>query len=490
MELKGLAGGLYQPLSSADIETIHQASLTILEKTGFTYETGLEATIDMLEKEGATVDRNRARIFFPSDLVMSLAAEAPDRIILFSRDGKNDLDLTQHRVYLGTGGAAIKIFDLESGEARSTTLNDLYELGRLVDALDNIHFFLRPCIPTDIPEDEYDTNVFYTCLKATGKHVMAGVNDVTGFHKALDIAAMVAGDMAKLKDKPFVSIITSFAISPLKLCTQSTLIMQEAVRNRIPVALSSAPMAGSTSPLTMAGTLAQLHAEQLAGITVCQLTNPGAPILYGGIPGMANLSSFGYLGGAVECGMMNAAIHQLANHIKVPNYNSAGLADSKIPDVQAGWEKALTVLLAAMGGSNYVHHAAGMLESMLTVAYEQYVIDDEIIGMCCKVLKGIDVDPEHLALEAIDEVGPGGNFIASDHTFAHMRKEYFAGNGVTDRKIRDDWEQAGSQDAAIRAREIATTILAQEEKSYIPIEVDKDICNKYNILLKAEVFKR
>ena len=129
-----------------------------------------------------------------------------------------------------------------------------------------------------------------------------------------------------------------------------------------------------------------------------------------------------------------------------------------------------TVLLATMGGSNFIHHAAGMLESMLTVAYEQYVIDDEIIGMCCKVLQGIDVDAEHLALEAIDEVGPGGNFIASDHTFAHMRTEYFTGNGVTDRKIRDDWEQDGSQDAATRAREIARTILAKEENSYIPSE--------------------
>ena len=484
MELKGLSGGLYQPLSSADIETIHQASLTILENTGISYESGLENTIEMLEAHGARVDRTHARVFFPANLIETQAAMAPERVILFSRDGKNDLDLAQHRVYLGTGGAAVKILDMDTGKARSTTLADLYQLTRLVDALNNIHFFLRPCIPTDIPEDDYDANVYYTCLKATNKHVMAGVNDVAGFRKALDIAAMVAGDLEILKAKPFISIITSFAISPLKLCTQSTLIMQEAVRNRIPVALSSAPMAGSTSPLTMAGTLAQLHAEQLAGIAVCQLTNPGAPILYGGIPGMANLNSFGYLGGAVECGMMNAAIHQLANHIKVPNYNSAGLADSKIPDVQAGWEKALSILLAAMGGSNYVHHAAGMLESMLTVAYEQFVIDDEIIGMCCKVLKGIEVDPEHLALEAIDEVGPGGNFIASEHTFAHMRKEYFFGNGVTDRKIRDEWEQAGSQDAATRAREIARAILAQEEKSYISADVARAIRKKYNIIIQ------
>jgi trimethylamine--corrinoid protein Co-methyltransferase len=259
--------------------------------------------------------------------------------------------------------------------------------------------------------------------------------------------------------------------------------MLEAVRNRIPVALSAAPMAGSTAPVTMAGTLAQLHAEQLAGIAICQMSNPGAPVLYGGIPGRANLRSLAYLGGAVECGMMSAAIHQMAHYIKVPNYNSSGLTDSKIPDAQAGWEKALTTLLAAMGGSNYIHHAAGMLESMLAVAYEQYVIDDEIIGMSCKVLEGIPVDEEHLAIEAIADVGPGGSFITSPHTMAHMRQEYFSGNGVADQDSREKWMEKGSRDTRIRAREIAKKILAEEEKSYISPAVEKAIKEKYKIRL-------
>lgn len=483
MNLRDLSGALYAPLSPHEIETIHDASLTILEKTGITYESGLDATLEMLAGEGVTLDRDRARVTFPRNLVIEQAAKAPEQVILYGRDKNNDLDLTKHRVHLGTGGAAIKILDLENGDARPTTLNDLYQLGRLVDALDNIHFFLRPCIPTDIPEAAYDVNVFYACLKATAKHVMAGVNDEKGFYNVLDLASLVAGGPEKLKANPFISIITSFAISPLKLCTQSTLIMQECVRNRIPVALSSAPMAGSTSPLTMAGTLAQLHAEQLAGIAICQLTNPGAPILYGGIPGMANLRNLGYLGGAVECGMMNAAIHQLSHHIKVPNYNSAGLTDSKLPDTQAGWEKAMTTLLAAMGGSNYIHHAAGMLESMLTVAYEQYVIDDEIIGMCCKVLNGIKVDEEHLALKTIDEVGPGGTFITSAHTLNHMRSEYFSGNGVTDQNSRESWIEYGSQDTRTRAREIARKILAEEERPYLSPKVEQAIRKKYEILL-------
>ena len=291
MNSKGLRGGIYRPLSPEGIDTIHDASLTILENTGITYEAGLDDTVTLLADAGAAIDRERRRIRLPRDLVLGQAAKAPSRVVLYARDGENDLDLTEDKVHLGTGGAAVKILDLDSGLPRSSTLKDLYDLGRLVDRLDHIHFFLRPCIPTDIPEVDYDVNMFYACLKATGKHVMSGVNNEAGLQRVIDMAAMLAGGEDQLKARPFISIITSFAISPLKLCTQSTRIMQACNRQGIPVALSAAPMSGSTSPMTMAGTLAQLHAEQLAGITICQLTQPGAPLLYGGIPG-AGKSNF------------------------------------------------------------------------------------------------------------------------------------------------------------------------------------------------------
>ena len=484
MNLMGLQGGQYQPLTREQVVTIHGAALKILEKTGITYEEGLEATADMLEANGAVVDRDEKRIRIPAALIEASVVKAPEQVILCGQDPKNDLNLTENRVHMGTGGGTIKILDPDTGEVRATTLQDLHDVSRLVDQLDNIHFLVRPCIPTDIDEKDYDINMFYTCLRGSGKHVMSGVNDEAGLHRVIEMASMIAGGREKLAERPFISIITSFAISPLKLCTQSTLIMQEAIRNRIPVALSSAPMAGSTSPLTMAGTLAQLHAEELAGVTICQLTNPGAPLLYGGIPGMANLATMGYCGGAVECGMMNAAIHQLSEYIKVPNYNSSCLSDAKLPDAQAGYEKAFTAVLNAMGGSNYIHHAAGMLESMLAVAHEQFVIDDEIIGNACKVLKGIDVDEEHLAMEVIDSVGPGGNFMTAPHTMKHIRSEYYNSNGVTDRKSRDKWETEGSLDARQRALKIAKKLL-ENNKSYIPADVDQAIRENYNIILPA-----
>ncbi len=479
----GSKGTQYRLLSNQQVDIIHEAALTILETIGLTYEEGLSETIDMLEKAGATVDRTQARIRFHRDLVSEQIAKAPDEIVLYGREEKHDLRLSGDRVHMGTGGTAVKILDLETGLARKTRLQDLYDIGRIVDRLDNIHFYMRPVVPQDIPLEAYDVNSFYACMRATPKHVMCGANYLEGFKQVVEMAAIIAGGKDQLMQRPFISTAACFAISPLKLCTDSTRMMQTAIRNRIPVALSSAPMAGSTAPMTMAGQLAQLHAEELCGITICQLTNPGAPLLYGGIPGAANMASMGYSGGPVECGMMNAAIHQLAQRVEIPNYNSAALSDSKVPDIQAGWEKGMSTLLAAMSGSNYVHHAAGMLESMLAVAYEQYIIDDEIIGNAMKALQGISVDAEHLALEVIEQVGPGGNFIVTKHTMQHMRSEFFQGNGVTDRKIREQWEQEGAVDARERARLMAQAWLAEPEKSYIPEDIDQQIRESFEILL-------
>jgi trimethylamine--corrinoid protein Co-methyltransferase len=242
-------------------------------------------------------------------------------------------------------------------------------------------------------------------------------------------------------------------------------------------------MSGSTAPMTMAGTLLQTHAEVLAGITVHQLTRPGAPVLYGGLPAMAEMRTMGYQGGGVECGVMQAAIHQLSQRVDVPNYASSGLSDAKIPDAQAGWEKAFTTGLAVMSGNNYIHHAAGMLESMQCVAYEMYVIDDEIIGQACKILEGISTGEDHLAFEAIREVGPGGNYLLSPHTVRHLRSEYFQGSGISDKGDREEWTRKGCLSARERARTTARAILAKLPASKIQPEIEKKIRSDFNIFL-------
>jgi trimethylamine--corrinoid protein Co-methyltransferase len=477
----GWPGGLYKPLTPGQVERVHEASLDILERIGFTYETGLDETLEMLVKSGAVLDRDRARVFLPRDLVRERISHAPEKIVLYSRDGRADLELAKDKVYMGTGGLAVAVLDLETGEARPSLLKDLYDIGRLVQRLNHIHFFMRTSTAFDVPPEIHDVNCMYASLLATTKHYMAGCSSMEALQDLFDMCSIAAGGWERYVQRPFYSVTSCFAISPLKLCTLSTQILKEACRQGVPVVLSSAPMAGSTAPLTLAGTLALVHAEEMMGLTIGQTVRPGAPQIYGGIPGAANLQSMDYEGGAIECGMMNAAIHQLSAHIRVPNYNSSGITDSKIPDGQACWEKAFTTLLAAMAGSNYIHHAAGMLESMRTVAFEQYVIDDEIMGMTARVLKGIKVDDEHLGLDAIEAVGPGGNFLVSPHTTRHLRTEFFQGNGVTDRKNRARWEERGASDARDRARQIVRKILGEKPQPCLSEEADRRIRDRFDI---------
>jgi trimethylamine---corrinoid protein Co-methyltransferase len=474
--VNGLKGGQYKPLSERNIVKIHETSLKILEEVGV--KVGLEEVLQIFKRHGAKVDGEIVRI--PSSMVEKALQVVPHQFLMAGREEKNDLSMEDQRVYLGTGGAALTVLDLETGEARPGTLQDIAQIAKLVDALDNVHFYLRPCVPQDIPKEAMDINQFYAALANTTKNVMAAAQSFQSARDVIEMARMIAGGEAALARRPFISFVTSWMISPLHFATETTRVLLEVIKNKIPVALSSAPMAGSTSPVTLAGALAQVHAEQLSGICLTQLASPGSPVLYGAIPSMADLKWMTYVGGGIEFGLMNAAISQMAQHIQVPNYNSAGLTDSKVPDIQAGYEKAYSICLCVLAGSNYIHHAAGMLESMRAVAYEQYVIDDEIIGMALRLLKGIDINEETLGFDAIREVGPSGNFLSSMHTVKFMRQEYFR-QTLGDRQAREAWEKSGSLDGRERARRKAREILKTHTPKGIDPKVDQEIRNRFDI---------
>ncbi len=482
MATGGLRGGIYQPLTNQEIEIIHQKALDILEQVGIGYENDFEA-LEMLAEAGCRIDSKAGRIFMPSGLVIKMVNKAPGEFTLFSRDGKNNLSLEKDRVYAGTGGTTVKILDLKTAKIREPLLIDQYRIAKLVDTLDNIHFYQSAVVPLDLPADRYDPNILFAAMMGTTKHIMFGCNFRPGLKEAFGIASMVVGNDETLRAKPIFSISACAIISPLKLCSQSVANIRLAAQLGVPTTITSAPMSGSTAPMTMAGTLLQAHAEELAGITIHQLTVPGAPVLYGALPARAEMKTMGYRGGAIECGMMQAAQHQLSRHIDIPNYASSGLSDSKIPDAQAGWEKAFTTLLAVMGGNNYIHHAAGMLESMNAVAFEQYIIDDEIIGASCNLLKGICVDEEHLAFDTIKQVGPGGHYLMSPHTLKHMRSEYFQGNGISHTGNRSNWEEKGCRDTWQRANEMAKSVIYSDHIPKINREIEAKIRDRFNIAL-------
>jgi trimethylamine--corrinoid protein Co-methyltransferase len=465
---KGFIGGQYKPLKDHDVEAIHRASLAILERTGVLVEE--PDALRLFGQQGARVDGSRVRI--PSAMVEDALDKASSRILLAGRDPENDLILEGKRVRIGTGGSALRVLDLETAKIRPAILQDVGDIARLVDALENIHFYLLPVYPTDVPETSVDVNRFYAALGNTTKHVQGGIFSLQGIRSVIEIGEKIAGGSQALRERPIVSFITCWMVSPLKFETDVTRLLAEVCRQRMPVVLSAAPMAGSTAPVTLAGLLAQLNAEQLAGLTFTQLVQPGCPVIIGPIPATADMRSGKYLGGSVELGICNAAISQLAHFYQVPVYNSAGMTEAKLPDIQAGIEKAQSVIQVALAGGNYIHHAAGMLEDMSTVAYEQYVIDNEILGMAMRAVRGIEVNDDTLALDVIDRVGPGGHYLLDEHTTRFMRREHHFPSKVLDRQGREDLEKAGATTAWERAKVRAHEILATHKPDPIDPETD------------------
>jgi trimethylamine---corrinoid protein Co-methyltransferase len=461
------AGGQYAPLSAADIQAIHQASLHVL------YETGVEvahpAARSRFAAAGAAVDGARVRL--DEGLVTAALATVPHQVLLAAREGQADLLLEGRRVHFGTGGSPASVLECGATQTRPARLADVARLAILADVLPEIDFFVLPVTPADIPVSAIATGRFYAALRHTTKHIMGGLINLQGARDVYEMGVMLAGSPEALRARPFISGITSWMVSPLAFDTDVTDILTFWCEQGLPVALSAAPMAGSTAPITLAGTLVQLNAEQLAGMVYSQLVRPGTPVLAGYIPGQMDLRSGGYLGGTSEFGLMQAAVAQLAQFYDVPLYCSAGMSDAKLPDEQAGYEKMATLLMTAMAGASYIHHAAGMLENMNAVSYEQMALDNDIILMVRRALRGIAVDEDHLAAEAIARVGPGKHYLEDEHTLRHLRDEYITPR-LADRQNRPDWLRRGALDARQRAAALVESILARSPRPCLSAEAD------------------
>ncbi|MBI3760341.1 MAG: trimethylamine methyltransferase family protein [Chloroflexi bacterium] len=481
----GMEANWYKPLTEDGLHRIHEASLTLLERTGI--QVLPSECRDIFKAAGARVDESKDRVFIPRPMVEDGIAKAAKEVVLCGRDSRHDLHLTGRKVYMGTGGAAVNVLDLESGAVRQTVLADVARIGRLVDALDNIHFYLRACVAHDCSNELLDVNTAYAALTNTSKHVMVNAFTSKGAFECIDVAAMIAGSREALDARPIISFTSCWVVSPLRYAPETVETLTEIVRQNIPVAISSAPQAGATSPASLAGTLVQVNAEQLSGIVYTNLVRPAARVIMGFVPSVADLRTGNFTGGAAEFAMMHAASAQLGQFYGIPVYNSSAISDSKLPDIQAGYEKGITSLAAALAGSNYIHHSAGLLESMLTVAYEQYVIDDDINGSVMRAVRGIEVTDETLALDVIDQVCNGeGHFLGTEQSLALMNTEYYYPH-TADRRRRGDWEETGSRDMREVARDTAREILAIHKPIPIPAAVDSAIRQRYNIILPPEL---
>lgn len=466
---KGLSGGNYKPLTEEGIKRIHETSMRVFSEVGV--QVNFADALELFRKAGAKVDDETKIVKFPQELVMELVGKAPSHVTLCGRedDGSLDCEIGGTRVYLGTGGTALNVLEPGADNVRRSELKDIMDMARTVDALDNIHFYMLNIFPNDIDTPDVDVNRFGAALNRTKKHIMGGVYTVEGIRNVAKMAAMIAGSPEAFRKRPFVSMVACI-ISPFKLDEDYGRLAMEAARQSIPLVVPAEPLCGATSPITLAGNLVIDNVDTLTGVMLAQLTNPGTPVLYGCISSITDLRDMKYLAGAVEMGLMNAGASQMAQFYELPIYATAGMSDTKTIDAQAGYESAISSLLVALAGGNFIHDAAGFIEFCMTASYEKLVIDNEIIGMVMRAVDGIKVDETSLAFDEIKSVGPGGHFVASRHTRRHMRKEQFVPT-LSDRENRDKWEEAGSKDARQRAIEKANEILERPLESYIPSDI-------------------
>lgn len=477
----GVTGGLFSPLSDADISRIHSSALDILEQVGM--GEAPECVISHLGVKGCRLDEN-GRLLFSRALVEDAIAGARRDMVLHGQKPGRELELSPGRVYTGTGGAAPAILDMETGRYRPSTLRDLYDAARLTDTLDHIHFFSRSLVAGDTP-DAYamDINTAYACLRGTTKHVCVSATEADTVDAIVAMCDVVAGDRATFSSAPFLSLNINHVVSPLRYSADSCAVMERAAVLGIPYHCNTFSQVGASNPASLAGAIAQTMAETLAGLVFGWLVNPESKAVFGPRPMITDLRTGALSGGGGEQAVIMAGAVQMANSYRLPNSCIAGVTDSKVPDAQSGHEKALNVALAAHAGCNMITQACGMQASLMGVALESYVIDNDMLGSVLRSVRGIEVtdaalDLENIRTAAVDH----GHFLGATDTFDRMQADYLYPD-LSDRQPIEKWEDEGAPDIRESALTRTRSILDTHHPDHVTPEIDARIRSSHDILL-------
>jgi trimethylamine---corrinoid protein Co-methyltransferase len=475
----GMPGGRYKPLTDAGMAKIHESALEALEVIGLS--NAPKSGVEILTGAGAILGDD-GRIRFPRALVEDMVNIAAKDITLFGRDPKHDLHLTGTNVHFGTAGAAVHIVDLETNTYRDSTAQDLYNAARITHNLDNVHFFQRAMVCRDVLDNyDMDINTLYACLSGTTKHVGTSFSDPSHVKGCFDLLHMVAGGEDKWRERPFVSNSNCFVVPPMKFAEESCITMEACIRAGMPMLLLSAGQAGATAPAPIALAIVQAVAECLAGVVYVNAIKPGATAIFGTWPFVSDLRTGSMSGGSAEQALLTAGCAQMHHFYGLPGGAAAGISDSKLPDMQAGWEQAITNTLAGLSGLNMVYEAVGMHASLLGFCLESLVLGDDILGQVMRCVRGIDVTEDSTSIEAMKAVcmGGPGHYLGSDQTLALMQTEYVYPT-LGNRMSPKEWVEAGRPMLLDKAIARKNELLAKAGSQIEP-EIDAAIRASFNI---------
>ena len=476
----GMEGGQYSPLTQAQVLRLHEAALQALEEIGLA--DAPPSGVAILTGAGAILGDD-GRIRFPRALVEDMLAKAARGITLYGREEKYDLLLSGTRVHFGTAGAAVSVVDVEKRAYRDATAADLYMAAKLTHALDNVHFFQRAMVCRDVLNNyDMDVNTVYACLSGTTKHVGTSFSEPAHVEGCFELLHMVAGGEEAWRARPFVSNSNCFVVPPMKFATDACTTMEMCVRAGMPVLLLSAGQAGATAPAPLATAIVQAVAECLAGVVYVNAMSPGFPAIFGTWPFVSDLRTGAMSGGSGEQALLTAGCAQMHRFYGLPGGAAAGIADAKLPDMQAGWEQAISNVMAGLSGLNMVYEAVGMHGSLMGFCMESLVLGDDMLGQVLRCVKGIDVSEDAVSLDAMKAVclGGPGHYLGHDQTLSLMQTEYIY-PVVADRSTPKLWVEMGSPDLVQQAILRKNRILAEGTWPKIAAELDQEIRAKYRI---------
>lgn len=485
----GERGGAYRPLGDEQIAAIDANIFRILEEVGFGRAT--PHCIEACASVGAVLGDD-GRLRMPRAVVEDALGRAARNLVLHARDPRFDLNLAGSRVHFSTAGAAVMIADSASRTYRESRAQDLYDLARIADTCDNIHMFQRMCVLRDV-EDNYamDLNTTYCSVMGTSKHVGASWTHYTHLEKTLEMLHLIAGGEEAWRARPFVSQSNCFVVPPMKFAEDALECLRVAVEGGMPVLLLSAGQAGATTPATLAGAVSQAWAECLGGLVYVNAIRPGAPAIVGAWPFISDLRTGAMSGGSPEQGLLSAACAQLGLHYDLPFGTACGMTDSKLPDYQAGAERAYTLVPPALSGANIIYESAGMYASLLGACPESLLLDNDVLGAVLRITRGIEVSEETLSFDNVRNVciDGEGHYLGTGQTLDVMQSEYIY-PVFGDRSSPTDWADGGKLvmlELAARRRDV---ILSTHHPRHVSDEVDAEIRKRFPIALTREQLGR
>ena len=477
----GVTSAWDAPLGIDELHFIDEAVKEILSKTGMS--DAPDEVKDIVIKNGGHVDGEN-RLLFPVCLISKFLREVKKDIKLCGRDVKFDLDCSGRKSYLGTGGASPNILDLKTQRYRESRLVDIYDAARIVEKMENIHFFSRPMVARDMEsEHDLDINTAYACLKGTRKHIMTSISNPSDVTRVAQMCFLISGSKEAFIKRPFLSLNVNHSVSPLRYDGRSVKVIIEAAKIGIPVQVNTFAQVGASTAVSLASALAQTTAETFSGMILSWLVNPDSSIIFGGRPMITDLRTGALSGGGGEQARVMAASIQVAQHYNLCNSCIAGATDSKIPDAQSGYEKGIGVLTSAMAGSNLITQASGTHASLMGTALESYIIDNDMAGVVLRSIETPKVNAEEINVKNIDEVVRGaGHFLGDAETYNRMRSDYLYPK-ISNRDSIEEWELKGQKSVWDLARERVEEILKVKGHSCISDEADKEIKKQFKIYL-------